>query len=94
MGRGNFYGVVTEGLFGIRRGKKLRNIAVAFDDVDDLKPVVVVLEKDHIVFKRDATKIGTQIRSFLSHCEWQGSEVVAVSANAEDELAGNISTST
>jgi hypothetical protein len=61
-----------------------------FDDVDHFEAVFRVLEEDYIAFKGCASEIGSEFRALPAHLERKRGEVIAVSANAEDEFSGNV----
>jgi hypothetical protein len=66
---------------------------MAFDDVDHCEAVFDVAEEDHVVLKDGASKIGSEFRALAAHFEGQRSEMVAIGADAEKEVAGDIGTS-
>lgn len=62
------------------------NVAMAFQDIHDLKNVVSILKKDNICPVCDASHIRPQFRSSASQCSRQSGEIKA----SPTELGGKV----
>jgi hypothetical protein len=70
-----------ECLFGIGRRKIFRDVAMAFEDVDDFEAVFGVAKDDDVIFEGDRTQLGPEIGTGDSHLEWKRCKMTAVGPN-------------
>jgi hypothetical protein len=61
------------------------DIAVAFDDADDLEHILDVAKQDHVTLKRKATNVGTQLGARATECAGQRSELAALNPQCGDK---------